>query len=75
MRLILTLFLLLLLNNCSLNKDSKYWTEDVVKKNENQKKLTNILKKLEDITTMTFEEYEIYIDDFTKKSKYPDINQ
>jgi len=75
MRLILTLFLLLLLNNCSLNKDSKYWTEDVVKKNENQKKLTNILKKSEDITTMTIEEYEIYIDDYTKKSKYPDINQ
>jgi len=75
MRLILTLFLLFLLNNCSLNKDSKYWTEDVVKKNENQKKLTNILKKSEDITTMTFEEYEIYIDDYTKKSKYPDINQ
>ena len=75
MRLFLTLFLLLLLNNCSLNKDSKYWTEDVVKKNENQKKLTNILKKSEDITTMTFEEYEIYIDDYTKKSKYPDINQ
>ena len=75
MRLILTLFLLLLLNNCSLNQDSKYWTEDVVKKNENQKKLTNILKKSEDITTMTFKEYEIYIDDYTKKSKYPDINQ
>ena len=75
MRLILTLFLLLLLNNCSLNKDSKYWTEDVVKKNENQKKLTNILKKSEDITTMTFEEYEIYIDDYTKKSKYPDISK
>jgi len=75
MRLILTLFLLLLLNNCSLNKDSKYWAEDVVKENENQKKLTNILKKSEDITTMTFEEYEIYIDDYTKKSKYPDINQ
>ena len=75
MRLILTLFLLLLLNNCSINKDSKYWTKDFVKKNENQKKLTNILKKSEDITTMTFEEYEIYIDDYTKKSKYPDINQ
>ena len=75
MRLILTLFLLLLLNNCSLNKDSKYWTEDVVKKNENQNILTNILKKSEDITTMTFEEYKIYIEDYTKKSKYPDINQ
>ena len=75
MRLILTLFLLLLLNNCSLNKDSKYWTEDVVKKNEIQKEFINILKKSEDITAMTLEEYEIYIDDYTKKSKYPDINQ
>ena len=75
MRLILTLFLLLLLNNCSLNKDSKYWTEDVVKKNEDQKKLSEILKKSEDITNMTYDEYKIYIDDYTKKSKYPDINQ
>jgi hypothetical protein len=24
---------------------------------------------------MTLEEYEIYIDDYTKKSKYPDISQ
>ena len=75
MKLVFIFFIFFLLNNCSLNKDSKYWTEDVVKKNENQKKLTNILKKSEDITTMTFEEYEIYIDDYTKKSKYPDINQ
>jgi hypothetical protein len=24
---------------------------------------------------MTFDEYKIYIDDYTKKSKYPNINQ
>ena len=75
MKLILIFFIILILNNCSLSKDSKYWTEDVVKKNENQKKINNILKKSEDITNMTYEEYEIYIDDYTKKSKYPDINQ
>ena len=75
MKLVLILFIILLLNNCSLNKDSKYWTEDGVKKVENQKKLSNVLKKSADITTMTYEEYKIYIDDFTKKSKYPDINQ
>ena len=75
MRLILTLFLLLLLNNCSLNKDSKYWTEDVVKKGKDQKKLSNVLKKSAHITTMNYEEYKIYIDDFTKTSKYQDINQ
>ena len=31
------IFFILFLNNCSLNKDSKYWTEDVVKKNEIKK--------------------------------------
>ena len=69
------LILFLLLNNCSLNKDSIYWTEDVMKKNNNQKNLSTILKKSDDITTMTFQEYEIYIDDYTKKSKYPDISK
>ena len=66
---------LLLLNNCSLNQDSKYWTEDVEKRKETKKKLSKILKKTDDITTMTLEEYEIYIDDHTKKSKYPDISK
>ena len=66
---------LLLLNNCSLNQDSKYWTEDFEKRKETKKKLSKILKKSDDITTMTLEEYEIYIDDHTKKSKYPDISQ
>ena len=74
MKLILILTLLLL-NNCSLNQDSKYWTEDVEKRKETKKKLSKILKKTDDITTMTLEEYEIYIDDHTKKSKYPDISQ
>ena len=75
MKLIFILTLLLLLNNCSLNHDSKYWTEDVEKRKETKKKLSKILKKTDDITTMSLEEYEIYIDDYTKKSKYPDISQ
>ena len=75
MKLIFILTLLLLLNNCSLNQDSKYWTEDVEKRKEIKKKSSKILKKTDDITTMTLEEYEIYIDDYTKKSKYPDISQ
>ena len=75
MKLTLISIIFLLLNNCSLNKDSKYWTEDVEKRDENKKQLSKILKKSEDITTMTLKEYEIYIDDYTKKSKYPDISQ
>ena len=75
MKFIFILSLFLLLNNCSLNKDSKYWTVDVEKRNENKKKLSKILKKTDDITTMTLDEYKIYIEDHTKKSKYPDISQ
>ena len=69
------LIVFLILNNCSLNKDSNYLTEDVIKKDNNQKNLSTTLKKSVDITTMTLQEYEIYIDDYTKKSKYPDISK
>jgi hypothetical protein len=75
MKLLFIFFVIFFLNNCSLNKDSKYWTEDMVKKSEDQKKLSIVLKKSEDITYMTYDEYKIYIDAHTKKSKYPDINE
>ena len=39
MKLIFILTSLLLLNNCSLNKDYKYWTEDVEKRKETKKKI------------------------------------
>ena len=75
MKLVFIFLIFFILNNCSLNKDSKYWTEDVVKKIEDKKKLSEVSKKSDDITNMTYDEYKIYIDDYTKKSKYPDINQ
>ena len=75
MKYILIFFILIFLNNCSLNKDSKYWTEDVIIKKSDEKKLPVILEKSVDITNMTIKEYEIYLDDYTKKSKYPDISK
>ena len=75
MRLIFCLFSILFISNCSLNKDSQYWTEDTIKKKDEQKNLSKILKKSKDITSMTLEEYKIYIEDYTKKSKYPDISK
>ena len=75
MRIFIIIFFSLILSDCSLNKDSQYWTENSIEKKNNQKKLIQILKKADDITSMSLEEYEIYIDDFTKKSKYPDISK
>ncbi len=69
------IFFSLILTNCSLNKDSQYWTENSNENKINQKKLNQILKKSDDITSMTLEEYKIYIDDYTKKSKYPDLSK
>ena len=75
MRLIFCLFSLLFISNCSLNKDSQYWNEDTIKKKDEQKNLSKILKKSKDITSMTLDEYKLYIEDYTKKSKYPDISK
>ena len=75
MKYLLSILIILILSNCSLNKDSQYWTENSVESKSNQKTLNKILNKADDITTMTLEEYEIYIDDYTKKSQYPDISK
>ena len=74
MNRLLFIVLLIFLNACSFNIDSKYWNEKNDKKNDNNK-LTEILKKSNDIRLMTIEEYEIYINDYIKKSKFPDINK
>ncbi len=60
-------------NACSFNIESKYWNEKSDKKNDNNK-LAEIIKKSNDIRLMTIEEYKIYLNNYIKKSKFPDIN-
>ena len=73
MRILIYFVSALIISNCSLNQDSKYWTEDSIKKKVDNQKLTKIIKKSNDIRSMSVEEYKIYIDDYIKKSKFPDI--
>jgi len=75
MKILIFFLFYLMISNCSLNKDSEYWTEDNIKKKDNSKKLIKIIKKSNDIRLMTVDEYKIYMDDYIKKSKYPDLNQ
>ena len=75
MKLLSYIIMLVVISGCSLNKDSAYWTEDSIEKKADSKKLIKIIEKSNDIRSMTVEEYEIYIDDYVKKSKYPDINE
>jgi len=75
MKFVKIILILVIFQSCSLNNDSKYWNEHNEKKKVVQKDLLEIIKKSNDITKMSLDEYKIYIDDFTKKSKYPDISQ
>ena len=75
MNYVLPLIFFLFISNCSLNKDSQYWTEEAVINKDIEEKLSKILKKAGDIRNMSPEEYEIYIDAYSKKSKYPDISK
>ena len=67
--------LILFLTSCSLNKDSAYWNEDPIKKFAEDKKLSKILKKTGDYKSMTFDEFNLFLKDYSNNAKYPDINQ
>ena len=57
----LFLSLFLFLTSCSLGKDSAYMSEDLI-------------KKTGDYKSMTFDEFSLFLKDYSKKTEYPDIN-
>ena len=67
--------LVLFLTSCSLSKDSTYWNEDPIKKSTDDKKLTKILNKAGDFKTMTFDEFNLFLKDYSNNTEYPDINK
>ena len=69
------LFLILILSSCSLNKDSTYWNEDPMKKSIEDKKLSKILKKTGDYKAMTFDEFNLFLKNYSANADYPDINK
>ena len=71
----LFLSLILLFTSCSLNKDSAYWNEDPIKKSAEGKKLSKILKKTGDYKSMTFDEFKLFLKDYSNNAEYPDINK
>ena len=80
----LFLSLILFLTSCSLSKESVYWNKELtIKANEDielskilkEKQLRNHLReKYGDHKTMTFDEFNLYLKEYSNKKKYPDIN-
>ena len=75
MRSIRIFFFLIILASCSFNDNSRYWNEHNEKRIAKEIELNKIKKKSKDITLITMDEYKIYIEDYTKKSKYPNIDK
>ena len=67
--------LIIFLTSCSLSKDSAYWNEDPKNKIVEDKKLSKILKKTGDYKSMTFDEFNLFLKDYSNNAEYPDINQ
>ncbi len=74
MRSMLFFIFLMFMTNCSLNKDFQSLNKKKDEKNKSAE-LSKVLEKKNDITKMTFEEYKIYLDDYTKKNEYPNLNK
>jgi len=68
------LLLILTLTSCSFEKNSTYWNKDPLKKSLDSQKLSKILQKTEDFKTTTFEEFNIFLKDYSDNADYPDIN-
>ena len=66
--------LILFLTSCSLSKDSAHWNEDPIKKSADDKKLSKILKNTGDYKSMTFDEFNLFLKDYSNNAEYPDIN-
>ena len=68
------LTLILILPACSLDKNSTYWNDNSLKKSIESEKLSKILNKTKDFKKMTFDEFNLFLKDYSNNSEYPDIN-
>ena len=76
MRIGFLLILIFGLSNCSFDKNSQFWTEDNKLTNKNNKVLIKKIKqKSSNLLSLTEEEFKIYLEDYVKESKYPDISK
>jgi|TARA_B100000787_G_scaffold166489_1_gene151805 hypothetical protein len=69
------LIYILLLSSCSLNKESSYWTKDPIKQSLKNDKLLIIKNKSNDFKKMSYDEFDIFLKDYSKKNGYRDINK
>ena len=73
MKILILVLSILFLSNCSFNSNSKYWTEDVIKKKKIEDDIKKIVNKSNDIISLSENEFEIYLNDYVNKSNFPTL--
>jgi len=66
--------LIFILTACSLNKNSTYWSKDLIEKSIENKEISKTSKNNTDFKTMTFDDFNTFLKDYSNKTDYPDIN-
>ena len=67
------LILILTLSSCSFDKNSS-WNESQINQSINDKKLLDTKKNNTNFQTMTFDEFNLFVEDYAKNAEYPNIN-
>jgi|TARA_B110000114_G_C14872311_1_gene309343 hypothetical protein len=66
--------LILILTSCSLDKNSTFWNETSTKKPVKNKILSKGLVKTDNFKEMSFDEFNLFLKNYSNKADYPDIN-
>jgi hypothetical protein len=66
--------LIFILNSCSLDKNSTYWNEDFIINPTEDKKLSKTLVVSDDFKTMSFDDFDLFLKEYSKNADYPNIN-
>jgi len=75
MKMIFLILILIGLTNCNSVTKLNFLKEKSNIKEVSERKLKKIFEKSNNLISLSFEEFEIFIDQYVKKSKYPDLNE
>ena len=82
-------FLFIIITNCSLDKKNSFWSDNSVSFTDyilvfdstmatnqqvDNKLLSEAFKKENDLKSMTFKDFNLYLKDYSNNADYPDIN-
>ena len=66
--------IVLFLTACSLDKNSTYWNNDSKKKTFDNVKSNKMINEIRNFKSMKFEEFSLFLNEYSVSSEFPDID-